>query len=35
MNSADVRNEIGTILYAMTSLSTRFPILGAYLFGCH
>jgi len=27
MNSADVRNEIGTILYAMTSLSTRFPIL--------
>ncbi|KAJ7122035.1 hypothetical protein C8R43DRAFT_51465 [Mycena crocata] len=28
VNSADVRNELGTILYAMTNLASRFPILG-------
>lgn len=28
VNSAEVRNEIGTLLYAMTSLSSRFPLLG-------
>ncbi|KAJ6591343.1 hypothetical protein B0H10DRAFT_784324 [Mycena sp. CBHHK59/15] len=28
INSADVRNELGTILYAMTNLASRFPILG-------
>ncbi|KAH7912432.1 hypothetical protein BJ138DRAFT_1004480 [Hygrophoropsis aurantiaca] len=28
LNSSDVRNEIGTLLYAMTKLSARFPLLG-------
>ncbi|KAJ7782518.1 hypothetical protein DFH07DRAFT_324892 [Mycena maculata] len=28
INSAEARNELGTILYAMTSLASRFPILG-------
>jgi hypothetical protein len=28
INSAAVRNELGTILYAMTTLASRFPILG-------
>ncbi|KAJ7141101.1 hypothetical protein C8R44DRAFT_866755 [Mycena epipterygia] len=28
INNADVRNELGTILYAMTNLASRFPILG-------
>ncbi|KIM78836.1 hypothetical protein PILCRDRAFT_576092 [Piloderma croceum F 1598] len=27
MNTGDIRTEIGTILYAMTSLNTRFPLL--------
>ncbi|KAJ8518305.1 hypothetical protein ONZ45_g4594 [Pleurotus djamor] len=27
MNSSDVRNEIGVLLYAMTSLNARFPLL--------
>jgi hypothetical protein len=30
VNSADVRSEIGSILYAMTSLSARFPLLGCF-----
>lgn len=28
MSSGDVRNDIAAILYAMTSLNTRFPVLG-------
>jgi len=28
INSSDVRNEIGSILYALTSLSARFPVFG-------
>ncbi|KAJ7252117.1 hypothetical protein B0H12DRAFT_1233997 [Mycena haematopus] len=28
INSADVRNEFGTILYAMTNLASQFPLLG-------
>ncbi|KAJ7646575.1 hypothetical protein FB45DRAFT_177962 [Roridomyces roridus] len=28
MNAADVRNELGTILYAMANLASRFPLLG-------
>ncbi|KAJ6594581.1 hypothetical protein B0H19DRAFT_65665 [Mycena capillaripes] len=28
INSAEVRNELGTILYAMTNLASRFPLLG-------
>lgn len=27
MNSSDVRNEIGVLLYAVTSLGSRFPLL--------
>jgi hypothetical protein len=30
VSSVDVRNEIGSILYAMTSLSARFPLLGCF-----
>ncbi|EIW83525.1 hypothetical protein CONPUDRAFT_52497 [Coniophora puteana RWD-64-598 SS2] len=29
MDSTEVRNEVGTLLYAMNSLSARFPLLGA------
>jgi hypothetical protein len=28
MNTTALRNEIGTVLYAMNSLSARFPIVG-------
>jgi len=28
INSSDIRNEIGSILYALTSLSARFPVFG-------
>lgn len=28
VNSAEIRNEIGALLYAMTSLGSRFPLLG-------
>ncbi|KIJ60067.1 hypothetical protein HYDPIDRAFT_32641 [Hydnomerulius pinastri MD-312] len=28
VSSADVRNDIGTLLYAMTNLGSRFPLLG-------
>ncbi|KAK7001308.1 hypothetical protein R3P38DRAFT_3284162 [Favolaschia claudopus] len=28
INTTDIRNELGTILYAMTKLASRFPLLG-------
>jgi hypothetical protein len=28
INTASVRHELGTIIYAMTSLGSKFPILG-------
>ena len=31
MTSTDVRNDISTILYAMTTLNARFPVLGMNL----
>ncbi|KAJ4490932.1 hypothetical protein J3R30DRAFT_3278101 [Lentinula aciculospora] len=34
MTGADVRNDIATILYAMTSLNARFPVLGINYFHC-
>jgi hypothetical protein len=34
MNTGDIRAEIGTVLYAMTSLSTRFPLLSAFFLCC-
>jgi hypothetical protein len=30
INSVDVRNEFGTVLYAMTNLASRFPLLGKW-----
>lgn len=28
VDSAEIRNEIGSLLYAMTSLGSRYPLLG-------
>lgn len=28
VNSAEVRNDVSTLLYAMNSLATRYPLLG-------
>ncbi|KAL0956921.1 hypothetical protein HGRIS_003025 [Hohenbuehelia grisea] len=30
MNTTDVRNDLGVLLYAMTSIGARLPLLGAY-----
>ena len=30
MNSTDLRSELGTLLYALTKLGQRFPLLGQH-----